>query len=148
MPDTIDSKIRELISELSKRQQDVKQAERESQQKWQTNCSFTGIFSKPRPINLQTASPEGLKAVVRELIVIRNAELESSAILEQPADYSVDGYSIDAWLADCKKRAAIQNLREKQNKLEQLQTRLDSIISPEQKRQMELDAITREIDGI
>jgi hypothetical protein len=148
MTDTIDSKIGTLLEELRKRQQDVKQAERESQQKWQTNCSFTGIFPKPRPINLQTATPEGLKAVVRELIVIRNAELESSAILEQPADYSVDGYSIDAWLADCKKRAAIQNLREKQNKLEQLQTRLDAIVSPEQKRQMELDAISKEFDGM
>jgi hypothetical protein len=55
------------------------------------------------------------------------------------------GYLISDWIDDFKKRIATIQLKEKKEKLKSLEVRLHAIISPEKKRQMELDAIMKDL---
>ena len=57
-----------------------------------------------------------------------------------------DNFTYDDWIADCKKRLSVLGLRTKKDNLAQLEKRLDAIVSPEQRRQMELDAISKMLD--
>jgi hypothetical protein len=77
------------------------------------------------------------------LLTLKNDD--ASTILGIKSDQSHDGYLISDWIDDFKKRIATIQLKEKKEKLKSLEVRLHAIISPEKKRQMELDAIMKDL---
>lgn len=143
---TIDQKINELFEVVKKQKAEVEAAEKESKQSWRTNCSIVLPFGRDEnPINLQTATQEKVKNIVIGLLKHKeySAEAEQVLGLEQSTQYN--GFSYDDWIADCKKRISVLNIRTKKDKLAVLEKRLNDIVSPEQKRQMELDSIMKDL---
>ncbi len=142
MTTQIDQKINELFAVVRKQKAEVEAAEKESKQSWKTNCSIVVPFSRDEsPVNLQTANEAKVKAVVVGLLKHRDytGEAEQLLGLEQTGQYG--GSSYDDWIADCKKRITVLGIKAKKEKLAVLEERLNAIVSPEQKRQMELEAI-------
>ena len=141
----IDTKITELFNVVRRQQQEVEAAEKESKQSWKTNCSFQ-IEGTTIPINIQTATEAQLKGVV--IILMQHVDYmpRAETLLGLKVSDKIDGYSYTDWLADCKKRVTVMGLRAKKTNLEALEKRLNAIISPEQKRQMELDAIAASLE--
>lgn len=143
---TIDQKINELFEVVKKQKAEVEAAEKESKQSWRTNCSISLPFGRDEnPINLQTATQDKVKNIVIGLLKHKeySAEAEQVLGLEQSTQYN--GFSYDDWIADCKKRISVLNIRTKKDKLAVLEKRLNDIVSPEQKRQMELDSIMKDL---
>jgi hypothetical protein len=140
---SIDNKITELFDVLAKQKIEVEQAERESSRKWATNCSLH--FNGANPINLAAATQEVVRTSVTQLLINQDYTRKASEILGLPMNNTFNGYSYDSWIEDCKKRIAMLQLRTKKEKLNDLEQRLNAIISPEQRRQMELDAIVKEL---
>lgn len=146
MSKEIDSKINELFSVVRKQKAEVEAAEKESKQSWKTNCSIVMPFgASETPVNLQTASQGRIKSIVMGLLNHKEYAQEAEIILglEKSSDYN--GFSYDDWIDDCKKRIAVLNIRAKKEKLATLEKRLNDIVSPEQKREMELEAIMKEM---
>jgi hypothetical protein len=143
---TIDQKINELFEVVKKQKAEVEAAEKESKQSWRTNCSISLPFGRDEnPINLQTATQDKVKNIVIGLLKHKeySAEAEQVLGLEQSTQYN--GFSYDDWISDCKKRISVLNIRTKKDKLAVLEKRLNDIVSPEQKRQMELDSIMKDL---
>ena len=140
----IDAKIKDLFDVLNKQKIEVEQAEAETKQSWRTNCAYPKNDGVP-PINIQTASELMLVDILAEML--RESDYNSKAAdmlgisLGTPAKYTLDD-----WIADFKKRIAILNLRAKKDKLAVLEKRLNAIVSPEQRRAMELAAITESLE--
>lgn len=65
--------------------------------------------------------------------------------VEEAPKFTWGGFSVDEWLADLKTRLSKVQVAKKQKKLEALEARLNAIISPELRAQMELEAIASEL---
>lgn len=146
MTNKIDQKINELFEVVRKQKAEVDAAEKETKQSWKTNCSVVIPFGRDEsPVNIQTASQEKIKNLVMGLLKHKEYAIEAELVLGLDSESQYNGFSYDDWISDCKKRIAVLNIRTKKEKLNTLEKRLNDIVSPEQKRQMELDAIVQDL---
>lgn len=141
---TIDYKIAELFKVLTKQQEAVKEAEKETKASWKTNCAF--LTASINPTNIQTASEVILVKHHAEMSAVQSFRAKSAEILGCKTDDDWYGYSYEDWTHDFKKRIAIINLKAKKDSLLALEKRLDAIVSPEQRRALELSNIMKELE--
>lgn len=139
----IDKKIDELFAVVKAQKVEVEKAEKESKRSWNTNCSFK--LYGPTPVNLQTATEDMIFKSLTELLSFKGNAEEAIEILGLKKEIKHDGYSVGEWIEDFQKRIATIQLKMKKEKLKTLEDRLTSIVSPEQKREMELAAIMKEM---
>lgn len=139
-----DNKIIELINVVKKQQEEVAHAEKETKRGWKTNCSLN-IIGFTQPLNLTVASVENVVKAYGMLITITSNIAEAAKTLGVPAPTVYDGYSLEDWSDDFKKRIAMIQIKEKKVKLTTLEDRLNSIVSPDARRQMELELIMKEL---
>lgn len=143
MTNKIDEKINALFEVVRKQKAEVEAAEKESKQSWKTTCSIVVPFGRDEGrVNLQTAKEDTVKSVVMGLLKHRDYATEAEQLLGLEPTGKYDNFTYEDWFTDCKKRMAVINIKAKKDQLAMLELRLNSIVSPEQKRQMELDAIT------
>jgi hypothetical protein len=138
MSDTIDQKIQELFNVVQYRRLALEKDALALKGKWETTCSYpmNGTF-----INLQTADKSTIRQVAIHIKIqsFFGAQVDKELGIDESS--LVNGFTVDAWLSDCKKRMAAINSREKKRELDDLEARLNKIVSPEQRREMELAAI-------
>lgn len=139
----IDKKIEELFSVVKAQKVEVEKAEKESKRSWNTNGSFK--LYAATPVNLMTATEEMVFKALTELLTFKNSSEEALEILGLKKEIKHDGYTVGDWIEDFQKRIATIQLKAKKEKLKTLEDRLTSIVSPEQKRQMELEAIMKDL---
>lgn len=146
MTTNIDKKISELFEVVKKQKAEVEAAEKASKQSWKTNCSIVVPFSSSeQPVNLQTANQDKVKSVVMALLKHKEYSAEAESVLGIDSSSKYNGFEYEDWIEDCKKRISVLNIKTKKDKLQELEKRLNGIVSPEQKRQMELDSIMGEL---
>ncbi len=137
-----DKKVLALIEEVKKRKQEIARAEKPN---WKTNCSFSFIEGKQADsINLHvTNDVRQLVKIVAFLIGQEKVYQEATVILgvEAPT-FSWNGSSVADWTADVKNRINKIQIEDKRRQLNELEGRLDKVISPELRAEMELEAIT------
>ncbi len=143
MVDKIDEKINKLFEVVRKQKEEVEAAEKEAKQSWKTKCSIVVPFSRDdKPVNLQTVLEPGLKNIVIGLLKHRDYTNEAEQLLGVEKTDKYEGYSYEDWFADCKKRITMLNLKAKKERLALAEQSLNAIVSPEQRRAMELERIT------
>lgn len=139
-----DAKTLELIQAVKRQKEDIAKAERPN---WATNCSFSYNENGGNAVNLHVESN------IRNLICIAsflrdkaNSYKETAAELGVEApDFTWQGFSVKDWLEDVKLRINKVQIASKKKKLEALEERLNKIISPELRAEMELEAIQNEL---
>lgn len=137
---TLDDKVRGLFDKLNVRKAKVAELESAIAKSWITNCSYRPIYASA-PVNLNTASADIILEVVTDLTIQRNARETAAAALEIPAPTKIQGYAYDSWVDDCKKRLAAINIREEKKELDDLENRLNMVLSPEERRRIEVEAL-------
>lgn len=147
MSDKIDQEIQKLFDVVNQQKQEMQNAEKLIQTSWKTNCSLPLPEAPNHPINLQTAPENRIKYLTAFLLQHRhfNELAEKELQLESTSTY--EGFSYDDWINDCKKRMAVIQARTKKEKLRKLEERLNGIVSPEERRRMELAQISKELAG-
>ena len=140
----IDSKIVELIKIVEHQKNDVLNSEKESKRGWKTNCSLN-IIGFPQPLNIQTASIDNVVKAYGMLLTVFSNTGDAAKYLDVQVPSTYDGYSLEDWVDDFKKRVAVIQLKTKKEKLNSLEDRLNGIVSPETRRQMELEIIMKEM---
>lgn len=138
--ETIDAKIKELFEKVQTQKEAIAKAEKPN---WETNCTFDKNGDGNR-INIQVVR-EPIELVKILAFLHKEEEIFSLAAKELGIDivYKHQGYTLNQWKTDLQARINKLNIEQEKNKLAMLETRLNGIISPEQKRQMELDEITK-----
>lgn len=142
---TTDQKIENMLKKVAAQRAEVEALERDTKRPWETNCSFKleGAYSA---VNLQVANVTQVHNLMTDLVLRRNASAEAAKILgiEVP-EPTVSGFTYGQWEADLKKRVAIITLNEKKKKLDDQESRLNKLVSPEKRRAMELAALEAEL---
>lgn len=126
-----DGKILELKKQIDIKRQKLKEIEKFSPV---TNLSLE--FNSVR-ININTLN----KAKIIELMVKLNAELLSSKDLGIEGNYMISGFTLMDWITDLRAKLTQLSKREEENKLKQMESKLDQLLSDEKKTELELDEI-------
>lgn len=145
MSDVIDAKISELFAVLNKKKEELVEAENSAQKKWKTNCSFPSVFGSTQPINIQTQTELALVELLSDLMIHQDYQRKAAATLGSTVQPQWGGFLVEDWIEDFKTRVAKIQLVDKKKELTQLEKRLDAIVSPEQRRAMELAEITKSL---
>jgi len=111
---------------------------------WQTSCSYK---INGHTVNLQVVTDVSkLVRVAADVIFAKEFHHKSCRELGLDiTDTIIDGYSADQWLEDCKTRLARLQLSQKKARLQQMEDKVNTLISPEKRAALELQAIAKEL---
>ena len=139
-----DKKILDLINEVRKQKQEIAKIEKPN---WTTNCSFKG--NSDWAVNLHVESNIRVLVEIAAVIIDRESAFDRAAdalgIEAKTIPYLWDGFSAKDWINDIKLRIAKIQVSTKKRQLEALESRLNAIVSPELRAQMEIEAIEKEL---
>lgn len=139
-----DAKTLELIQAVKRQKEDIAKAERPN---WATNCSFSYSESGGNAVNLHVESNIKNLVCIAAFLMDKAKSYKSAAAelgVEAP-DFNWQNFSVNDWLEDVKLRINKVQIASKKKKLEALEERLNKIISPDLRAEMELEAIQNEL---
>jgi hypothetical protein len=138
-----DKLVQELLEVVQKKKAEISKAEKPN---WLTNCAFR--YSKDTPIttNIQVCSDvEELINILGFLIEKETNFNKAQEILGTSYTFNWFGYTIDEWTNDIRTRIHKIQINVKKKELEQLESRLEKLISSKLKTQMELADIKKSL---
>lgn len=142
MSNKIDAQVTALFNVLQTKKAELEETKKAIGKQWATNCSVT-VSYQGAPVNIQTASEGTILGLVSYLLITQDYQARAAKELGIPAVSKFAGAEFSEWIQDCKKRIAKLSVESKKTELDTLETRLNAIVSPEQKRQLELEALTK-----
>ena len=136
-----DELVMELLKKVQRRKDEVKAAKKKPQ--WKTNLSLgRHAASSQDRVNIMTRTDPN--EIIDWYIFLSQKEEGITKAAEElglPADVSWLGYPITDWKEDLKTRAAQLSIEAKQREIEELDKRVNKLVSPDQRREMELTAL-------
>lgn len=139
---TTDELVKELFDSVQEKKLAIEKAERPC---WETSGNFGySANSGHDRVNIQTVT-DVRKLVEMYAFLIDREEKSESAAKDLGVDYKFTwlGFSVDEWKNDFQTRVNQISIQEKRKELSEIESRLNAIISPELKAQMELEAISK-----
>lgn len=141
---SVDEKVQSLFKIVQTKKKEIEKLEKP---KWLTNCSFSYSEDSPQRMNLQVVSD--IDTLVKMYAFIAEKQtFYMEAINRLGLDLTPKwmGFPMNDWRDDISTRINKVQIKKKKDELESLEKRLDSLISPELKQQMELDAIMKALE--
>lgn len=144
MATTVDKRVKELFDQVRKDKAAIGKAEKPN---WRTNLTFGySPNSANDRINIQVETDlRKLTDILAFLTARRNSYIEAAEMLGTPKAFKWMGFSVKEWGEDILTRVNMIQLTKKKQELATLEARLNNLLSPELKQQMELDAIEEEM---
>jgi hypothetical protein len=139
-----DKQTLELIELIKKQKKEIADVERPN---WKTNCSFS-MGMGCQPVNIQVEPNIGTLINIAAFLLRSNnsyVEVINELSVVDPPIFKHQGYTLDDWIHDINVRIKKIQIKLKKDKLEKLESRLNNIISPELKAQLELEDIQKEL---
>lgn len=140
----IDQTIQTLFAKLGERKARVAALKAELAKSWKTNGTFR-LIGATATTNIQTASVETIEECAMQLCMIDHARGAAASRLNRQIQTKVHGYSTDDWFNDFSKRLATIEIREEERQLEALEQRLNQVLSPEERRRIEVELLAKEL---
>ena len=140
MGKTKDEIVDELFLVIQEKKAEIKEAEKPD---WKTNCSFK--FSEDtKSKNIRTVSNVvDLVNIASFLIGKETDYTKANKILETDIEFLWFGETFSDWISDLKTRINQIQITERKIELNNLEARLDKLVSKEKREQMELEEIEK-----
>lgn len=111
---------------------------------WVTPCTL--VLPGHERLNIQVCSDLGLLAMSCGILMRMKQDMEAASTeLDVEIEPKWQNYAIDDWVADIKLRVKVTQLKREQERLANLEDKLGKLMSPEQRRRMELADIEAEL---
>ena len=141
MTNNTDKQVQELFKIVQQRKQEIAKAEKPN---WITNCSFGYDKDSSQRYNIQTMSNvDDLISILAFLMDKESSFNQAAKELDVDNKFTWMNYSVEDWKSDIHTRINKIQISKKKNELETLEGRLDKLISPELKAEMELAEISK-----
>lgn len=141
MANQTDKQVQELFKIVQTKKTEIAKAEKPN---WLTNCSFGYNKDSSSRSNIQVvADVEELVSILGFVIEKEKAFESAQQMLGTSEKFKWMGYSLEEWKTDIQTRINKIQISKKKKELESLESRLDKLISPDLKAQMELEEITK-----
>ena len=148
MSDTtkVDAMVLELLKRVEEKKQQIGNAERPS---WITNCSFGFNPETNTRINIQVvrdmAELVSIHAFLSNKYENFKASLEDLGLTEKEVPFKWLNFSYEEWVADIETRLSQIQIKTKKEELTKLETRVNALVSPDQRRAIELEKLVQEL---
>jgi hypothetical protein len=139
---TTDTKVKELFDLVQSKKLAIEKAERPC---WKTSGNF-GYSTNSAHDRTQIATITDVRKMVEMYAFLMERKDKSEAAAnELGVDYKFTwlGFTVDEWKDDFQTRVNQISIQEKRKELAEIEARLNALISPELKAQMELEVITK-----
>lgn len=139
-----DLAVLDLINKVKAKKQEIASASKKPV--YQTNVTFGYDPSNASRINIMTVTDPQVLIQIYSFIISRKERYQQAAnelgFTDTP---TYMGYSFDAWMHDLKARASQLTLDNKKKELERLLERANTLLSPDQRRELELEELLKEV---
>ena len=144
MEENIDKQILDLIKSVKTQKAEIQALEKPN---YKTHCSWSYTEGSNNVLNLHTLQLRDVLNIASFLITQNKDYSEACKLhkVENPPCFTWQGFSFEDWQHDIGIRIQKIQIQSKKNKLEILENRLNSIVSPEIKRKLELESILSEL---
>lgn len=137
----MDEAVLHLLTKVREKKEAIKATQKKPQ--WQTSCTLSlGLGrdgSAQDRLNIQTVRDNVKLVEVGAFLLRREKDMQQAAtLLGVEYDSSYMGYPISDWTTDLKTRVEMLKLEKQKRELDALNKRVDKLVSPEQRREMEL----------
>ncbi len=147
MKNETDKIILELLKKVEEKKNQIGNAERPS---WATNCSFGFDPNSNARINIQVVKEIEQLVEIYAFLVLKcdtyKQTLDLLNIDEKDAPFRWMGFTGEQWASDIKTRLNGLRIKQKRDELAKLEERVNALVSPEQRRAIELEKLMKEID--
>jgi len=148
----LDKTINALFDQLSAKKAALAAAEKQLKTEypgWKTNCNFRSPATG-ETTNITTADLAAVVTITGQIHLQKTAQQLGAEFLEKAGipiavTGEIQGYPLDQWLHDLVKRGKTIRIREQKVEIEKLDARLNAVVSPEERRRLEVEALAREI---
>ena len=142
MSTELDQKVALLFEKLEAKKAEITKAEKP---KWETNCSYKADSSSTST-NIQAVSDVGiLVTILANLKIHEWAWYEACSTLGVKLPFKHQSYTIDEWLTDIQTRINKLEIDNKKAELKALEDKINLVVSPEQRRALEIAAIEKSL---
>jgi hypothetical protein len=138
---TSDELVLKLLDKVEAKKKEIGQCERPQ---WLTNCTFT-FPDTNKVVNIQTADIATLCFLMGYLEYRTSLIIDGAKTLKVKASTDFNGSSVTDWASDLATRANQIQIKTKKEELAELERRVNGLVSPEQRREMELNKLAKEI---
>lgn len=136
-----DEMVNKLFAKLQEKKKLIESLEKP---RWKTNFSFGYNADSSNRINLQIVSDtDKLVEMAAFLLDKARSHKEASDLLEVKSEFKWLGFTLEEWMSDIKTRANKINIEARKKELKQLEEKLNGLVSPEQRRLMDLEAVAK-----
>jgi len=139
-----DELVLQLIAKVKQKKSEISAAQKP---KWETSCTFsTDPDNVQSRVNLQTVTDINKLIDIYAFLLFKEEYYNVAAeCLKVSTKGKYMGYSFADWKKDVHARVDQVNINSKKRDLETLEARLDKLVTPEQRRDIELEAIQKEL---
>lgn len=135
--------VKKLIDEIANRKATLANV---NNPQWKTSCVVSTYLSSSvhSTRNIQTVRDiTELVSLFANILVWNEFNNKASEILNLSADVTFSGYTFEDWKHDFKLRANQIQVGQTRSELEDLEKRVDKLISKEERERMEIEAISK-----
>lgn len=141
-----DAVVLQLLAKVEEKKKQIGSAERPS---WITNCSFGFDPNNNNRINIQVVRELETLVEIHAFLTSKyghyQASLKELGISEKEAPFKWLGFTFDQWVSDIQTRINGLRIKSKRDELAKLEERVNALVSPEQRRKIELEKLMKEI---
>lgn len=138
-----DKKVLALIEKARAKKEAISKAEKSQ---WATNCSFSFYPDNTGTrVNLHVADEAKIVHILAFLLRLTESYVKASSLLGLDPAFKWNGYTFDEWRDDLITRLTKLHISKEKANLKKIEERLDKLISPELKKQMELEELEKEL---
>lgn len=141
-----DAIILQLLKKIEDKKQQIGEAERP---KWETTCVFRFNPAANDSINIQVVREIQTLVEIYAFLMVKEHSFEDAkgflGLDEKEVVGTWQGFAFNQWYKDIETRANILRIKVKQEELAKLESRVNALVSPEQRRAIELAKLMKEI---
>jgi hypothetical protein len=140
-----DQIVLELLNKVDAKKKQIGEAERPA---WVTNCSFGYNSDANARINIQTVRDLETLVDIHAFLVTKHSSFLNSASklgVVEDTNFKYLGFTFAQWESDIKTRISQLQIKIKKDELSKLEERVNALVSPEQRRAIELEKLVKEI---
>lgn len=143
---TADELVMELLNKVAEKKKQIGSAERPA---WKTNCAYGPDANSNHRVNIQTIREVNvlvaLFATLQAAYKSYAQACEELGVKYTDAPFSHLGYTYAEWAADFRTQLDRLMIKNKRDELAKLEDRINALVSPEQRREMELKKLVEEL---
>ena len=145
MPKSIDEIVLELLNKVEEKKTQIGAAERPT---WLTNCQFKYVPSVNDTVNLQTVREEEVLVDIYAFLVRKAGDFQVAAqdLKQDKVKFKYLGFTLNEWLTDIQTRLSSLSIKKQREELAKLEERVNALVSPDQRRNIELAKLVKELN--